>query len=361
MRYRAAVGSQFEILADCPICLCEGSVIELYDPNDVAASLGIAADARCRLCSAWWRAQVTAGPGASDIRARGTGKCPGCAHALMEIEVQSHACGQCGTRARQDLARNPEPLGDRGAVERALLRFALEEHERDVLGFVASNFTAGTIDGVLASIVRRDVIETSFAAMHTLFNRHGGRGGANKGGGGNVREQRESRAPETLGAGMRLPVPAPPAYDTRAMMLALVSVVVADGEIDPGERAFIERFAAREQIAAATDDEYVMHRPVELAGRVPPDRRRELLETMTELACLDGVTDSSEIRIVRAYASMWGIDDDAIGEWIAKYQLVHATRARRFFLRVKDFFLAPPPADQDERTANKAAAPPPAG
>jgi uncharacterized tellurite resistance protein B-like protein len=138
------------------------------------------------------------------------------------------------------------------------------------------------------------------------------------------------------------------------MLLALVSVVVADGEIDPREQAFITAFAAREGVAPPAVDEYAMHRPVELAGRVPPERRRELLESMTELSCLDSVADSSEIRIVRAYASMWGIDDETIGDWVAKYQLAHASKGRKFYLRLKDFFFAPPPPEQDERTATRA-------
>jgi uncharacterized tellurite resistance protein B-like protein len=150
---------------------------------------------------------------------------------------------------------------------------------------------------------------------------------------------------------VRLPVPQTPTYETRAMLEALVSVVVADGEVDAKEQAFIEAFATREGLAPPRSDEYVMHRPAEVAGRVPPDRRLELLEQLTELSCLDGVADSSEMRIVRAYAAMWNVEDDTLGAWVEKYRLAHATRARRWLLRVKEFFFAPPPPDQDERTA----------
>ncbi len=344
--------AQFEILADCPVCLCEGSLIEVYDPLDTASSLGIPADARCRLCCAVWSATVVPGPGSLGAAARGSGRCPCCGHTLLEQEVQAHACGQCGSRARAELVRPPDALGDLAAIGRALARFADEESERDVTAFVASNFTAETIEGVLAAVLRREPIETSFAAMHTLFNRHGGRGAAAGGGGAGVkRDRRESRAPVVLGPGVHLPVPAPPVYETRAMLHALVSIVVADGEIDADERAFIEAFTAREGLVAPGDNDYTMHRPVEVAGRVPPDRRLELLERMTELACIDGVADSSEMRIVRAYAAIWSVDDDVLGGWVEKYRLARASRGRRWMLRVKDFFLAPPPPEQDERTA----------
>ncbi|MEI8254700.1 MAG: hypothetical protein WCJ30_03420 [Deltaproteobacteria bacterium] len=347
--------AQFEILADCPVCLCEGSLIEVYDLVDPASSLGIPADARCRLCCAAWSAVVVPGPGSIGVAARGSGRCPCCGHTLLEPEVQAHACGQCGSRARAELTRSPDSLGDRAAIDRALARFADEESERDVAAFVASNFTAETADGVLAAVLRREPIETSFAAMHTLFNRHGGRGAAAGGGGSSaVRDRRESRVPDQLGPGVHLPVPPPPAYDTQAMLHALVSIVVADGEIDAEERHFIEAFAAREGLAPPGDHDYQMHRPVEIAGRVPPDRRLELLERMTELACLDGVADSSEMRIVRAYAAIWSVEDQALGGWVEKYRLARASRGRRWMLRVKDFFLAPPPPEQDERTASAA-------
>ena len=139
------------------------------------------------------------------------------------------------------------------------------------------------------------------------------------------------------------------------MLRALVSIVVADGEIDANERAFIDAFALREGLRRPADDEYQMHRPVEIAGLVAPDRRLDLLERMTELACIDGIADSSEIRIVRAYASMWSVDEIEIARWVEKYRIARASRTRRWLLRLKDFFLAPPPPEQDERTAGPVA------
>lgn len=343
--------AQFELLADCPLCLCEGSLVEVYDPVDPASSLGIPAEARCRLCCGVWTATVIPTAGSPAGVSRGSGRCPCCGHVLLDPEVQSHTCAQCGAHATAELAGTPEALGDRAAVERALTRFATEESEPDVAAFVAGNFTAETVDGVFAAVQRHEPVETSFAAMHTLFNRHGGRGSSASGARPGARDRRASVPAGSPGPGVHLPVPEASRYDTRAMLHALVSIVVADGEIDPDERGFIETFAAREGLDVPGRDDYEMHRPVEVAGRVHPDRRLELLERMTELACIDGVVDSSEMRVVLAYAALWSVDSGVLEGWVEIYRLARASRARKWLLRVKDFFLARPPPEQDERTA----------
>ncbi len=325
--------TQFELVADCPSCGVEGVLIEVYDPSEPACALGVPAEARCRLCEAQWVGRVTEGPDSKGVADRATGHCPCCGHVLVDDEVAAHACGACGSRASREPSKPAVDVRDRATLERALARMAAEDGEARLDAYVTSNFSSRTLDEVHARIARGEPVETGFNVLFSLFQRGGGavRGGAVA--------ARRSTPPR--------PITVPPPrelaieYDPRAMVLALVSVLAADGNYDAREMAFIERFVVAEGMAPLRPEEMRVHRPVEVSGRIPPARRAEVVELMTELACIDGSADPSELRIVESYASAWGIAPDELSAWLARYRARYATDLQRFLRRVRAFFLAP--------------------
>jgi uncharacterized tellurite resistance protein B-like protein len=132
------------------------------------------------------------------------------------------------------------------------------------------------------------------------------------------------------------------------MVLALVSVLVADGQRDPREVDFVNRFLAREGMHPLDDSELRVWRPMEIATRIPTPRRAEVVELMTQLACIDGEADPSELRLVQSYAQAWGILDEALDGWLQVYKSRHASGAQRFWQGLRGFFLAPPPEEPVE-------------
>ncbi len=320
------MATQFELLADCPRCNIDGAVVELYDPHDPAGVMGIPAESRCRMCGAAWAGRVAPGPDSKGVGFRGSGHCPGCSRALTDEEVEAHACCMCGARGRSEETSAGVDLRDYAVFLDRLACFADEEHETDIAAFTESNFTLGSVDAVHAAVLRGERVETAFDAMFSLFHRGAGHGGAMRAG------QR----------GNAVPKPAPRvAHDPRAMLLALVSVLVADGKQDPRELAFLDRFLKAEGMGPLEPKELKVHRPVEVAGRIPPERRAEVVELMAQLACIDGETDPSEVRLLSSYASAWGIADEDVRDWLARYRHRYATDVQRFFKKLKSFFLAP--------------------
>lgn len=309
--------------------------MEVYDPNEPACALGLPAESRCRLCEAAWSASVVEGPASRGITARGTGHCPCCGHALVDEEVEAHACCMCGSRAKTDTTCAPLDLRERATFERALRRLAGEEGEDDVHTFVVSNFMGLTLEDVHARVSRGERVETGFDVLFSLFNR----------GAASATRATTSAAParkKSPAASVSGPRPATrAAYEPRAMLLALVSVLVADGSEDPRETDFVNRFLANEGLDPLRPEELRVHRPAEVAARIPPHRRAEVVELMTQLACIDGDADQSEMRLVESYATAWGIPEEDIAAWVERYRARYATDAQRFLRRLKAFFVAP--------------------
>ncbi len=319
-------------MADCPACGVEGVLVEVYDPNEPACAFGLPAESRCRLCEAAWAVKLFEGPDSKGLRARVTGHCPCCGHSLSDEELSAHACAECGSRARREATRSPVDVKDRAVFEGALRRMADEESE-PFESFVTSNFVGRTLDEVHSLIGRGEPVETGFNMLFSLFQP-----GAGAVRGGSVATHRTT-PPRPI----TVPPPreAPHAYDPRAMVLALVSVLAADGHYDAREMAFIERFVVAEGMPPLRPEEMRVHRPLEVSGRIPPARRAEVVELMTELACIDGSADPSELRIVESYATAWGISPDELAVWLDRYRARYATDLQRFLRRVRAFFLAP--------------------
>jgi hypothetical protein len=108
-------------------------------------------------------------------------------------------------------------------------------------------------------------------------------------------------------------------YDPRAILLALVSVLVADGDTTRGRPPSWTASSPREH-GPLRPEEWVVHRPVEVAARIPPARRAEVVELMTQLACVDGEADPSELRVIESYAAAWAIPREDIEAWVERYR-----------------------------------------
>lgn len=335
----AFVRAQFELVTECSACNVEGVVVELYDPAAPACAFGIPAEARCRLCQAQWAGAVAEGPASQGLRDRGTGRCPCCGHELLDEEVEARACSRCGSRARREVTRAPDDLRDRATFDRALARFAAEDDDTSVDHFVALNFLGKTADQVHASIARGERVETGFDVLFSLFQQAGPPRGAGSARNTNHPPKHPSKPP---------PRDHEVRHDPRAILHALVSVLAADGRHDPRETAFLDRFLAAEKLDPLRPDELRVHRPMEVAARIPPARRAEVIELMTQLACVDGVADPSELRIIESYATAWAIPQDDVDAWLERYKAQYATDFQRFFRRVRAFFLAPREPHPDE-------------
>src|SRR5690606_23543572 len=99
-----------------------------------------------------------------------------------------------------------------------------------------------------------------------------------------VKPAEREPAPPVATSAERPPPSAPP----RAIVFPLVSVITADGEIHPEERALVDRFLQSEGLAPLADDEFSVHHPSEVAHFVPPERREDVVKLMCETAAIDG-------------------------------------------------------------------------
>ena len=132
------------------------------------------------------------------------------------------------------------------------------------------------------------------------------------------------------------PISAPP----RAIVFPLVSVIAADGEIHPAERALIDRFLESEGLAPLTEDEFRVHHPSEVAHLVPKERREMVVQLMCETATVDGMPDESERRVIRAYAAAWGVPDEKVEFWMSGYESMSTSLVRQLWMKLRRFVLS---------------------
>lgn len=266
----------FQILEDCAGCRVEGAVVALFDPTVRA---GVAVDATCRLC--------------------------GRHAALGEVLF-------AGAR-----------FGTVDEVVVALADWAAAEGEPDVGAFCRANLGERAPQTVAQMVLRGEVVDTSFDVVAFLFPgmaaalaperkpRPQGtgraiRGDALPGGWPRVTQQDE------LPVGWpELPEPPDPAAEAAARLPArvLAAVMLADGEIRPGEQRFLDGCLERMGLSPATPADLRPWRPNELPH---PDDPELLLDAMIELAHIDRERDGTEWRVVRAFARAWGYPIDEL-------------------------------------------------
>ena len=313
--------AQVELTSECPECRTRGVWLELYDPAMPATALGLPAEARCRLCGAEHAGRVT--PGTASLRApRPIGECPCCAKLLDEGEVAAHVCRSCGAGAAMERVRPGAELGEVATLERAMRALMADEGDDELAGFVQRAFGEGDLAALAGRYALGLPVDTSL-----------------DGGTGFLSGAVSRATPEARGAGAARPA-ATIADDRRAMLLALVSVLMADGQRDPREMPLVEAFLKAEGLAPLSNEELRVHRPVEIAARVPVERREGLVSLMAQLAYSDGVADPSEVRVVRAYADAWGVSQDEVDRWLETYRTARRSRQQRLLDRLRSFFLA---------------------
>ena len=122
-----------------------------------------------------------------------------------------------------------------GGVLRARLATLAREDGVGLDAWLDANLMGRTLDEVHARITRGEAVETTFDAMFSLFQRGGGRSV-------NVAASHAQMARPPSAHAPRPSLAPERAHDPRAILLALVSVLVADGDTDPRETAFMDGF-----------------------------------------------------------------------------------------------------------------------
>jgi hypothetical protein len=374
-----------ELTADCTDCGLQGGVVEIYDALVAACRFGLPARTRCKLCSASSEASFDR-PVVRALRETAANRCPACLNELGPTAVDERRCASCGARAlleRTAPSARFEALGD---FERALDAWALREGfpSRDAL--VAATFVEPDVAKLFALLQRGETIEIVADPFANMGVRTTGGGKARTSPPTSSAEDRvvvpsragasppsppeasppsppEASPPSPPGAPPPSPpgapppsppgtlspsappleaplVPPPPSAPPRVIVYPLVSVVVADGEIHPEERALVDRFLQGEGLAPLADHEFCVHHPSEVAHLIPIHRREEVVKLMCETAAIDGMPDESERRVIRAYATAWLVDDEKLDFWMWGYETMNMSLARQLFLKLRRFVLS---------------------
>ena len=243
----------YQVLTDCPHCRVEGALLELMDPSE---RIGVPLESRCRLCG-------------------------------FATELG-------------DATSLPAPLLDEEDVVLALTRWAEGDGEGDVTVFVAANFGGLTPQAVALRVLDGQRVETTFDVVAFLFPAMSG--GASSGTGGAA--ERVELRPRPRELPKDEPLPGPPPVEPLAVARALVSVMVADGQLRTAERVFIARTLERMGAPALPESEWRVWRPHEVGRPADP---AALVKAMRALAMCDKEPDGSEARVILEYARAWGV------------------------------------------------------
>ena len=340
----------FQVLADCPSCCVEGSVIEIYDQGIPCCHFGVALESRCRLCGLAL-VGVVEGEGELPTSARHPmteERCPRCRESIDGPSRAAASCAHCGLRGRAVQSHPATSFETIGALSEALARWAAEESFESVEEMLEASFEGIGVEEMHARILNRERVETTFDVLGFLFAHMGGGGGTQTGlgkGGDDAKVvggHGETPRDEAWGFAptARIQLPSGRAPHRRNRALALISVMAADGQIRPLERQFIERMLTDEGLDPLDDAEIRIHRPHEVGPVGSLKDREALLERMIDLAHIDGEKDETEMKVIREFGRAWGIDPARISVWERGHADMNTTRLGRFFIKLKALFLA---------------------
>jgi uncharacterized tellurite resistance protein B-like protein len=342
-----------ELLADCPACGLEGGVVEVYDARVAACRFGLPAAQRCRLCGGASQGAFDGTP-ARALEEIPANRCPSCVRELGPSAIDERRCPHCGARAALVEARAPARFTSIAELELALETWAERERfpSRDAL--VRATFVETDVARLFAMIRSGEALEAladPFANMG-VRKTGGGEEGAREPAplepvdmeptprGPAIEAHREAPPEPPAALVSPMSVTPPPSAPPRALVFPLVSVIAADGEIHPEERALVDRFLVGEGLAPLADHEFAVHHPSAVAHLVPPERREEVVRLMCETAAIDGLPDESERRVICAYATAWQVDDEKLDFWIWSYENMSTSLARQLFLKLRRFVLS---------------------
>jgi hypothetical protein len=374
-----------ELLADCPRCGLEAGVVEIYDAFVPACRFGIPASATCRLCGT--RVEGTFDRSVeTPMRDVEANRCPACLAELAPSALDERRCRSCGGAAALAPRAEPRPLTTEDELREALDEWASREGftSRDEL--LTTTFCEPDLRTIHARLVageRLEVVVDPFASM-------GMRPAASAEARARSRPPPHATSPHTATNGQRkkpfdptvteidpfaalavaptdplaAPMtprvsstpsgpasphrsspprsadPPPRSAPPRAIVFPLVSVVAADGEVHPAERALVDRFLESEGLAPLADDEFRVHHPDVVAHFVPKERREAVVQLMCETAAADGMPDESERRVIRAYANAWSVPDEKVDFWMWGYENMSASLGRQLWLKIRRFVLS---------------------
>jgi uncharacterized tellurite resistance protein B-like protein len=381
--------------------LLEGGVVEIYDPLVAACRFGLPATTRCKLCAAASEAVFDRAP-SRPLREIAANRCPACLHELAASAVDDRRCPSCGARAELREIVAPAAFTTLADLERALDAWAERERFPSRHALAEATFTEPDIAKVFAAIQRQEPLEILADPFANMGMRATGGSARQKGAAPKPepatsrtiptapsapvrpvpppapppapRPVEMARAPapvdasvptavqiepsrmstEPDGHGPTIPDPAyapteplappisppPPSAPPRVIVYPLVSVIAADGEIHPEERALVDRFLQSEGLAPLAEHEFCVHHPSEVAQFVPKERREDVVKLMCETAAIDGMPDESERRVIRAYATAWDVDEEKVEFWMWGYESMNTSLARQLFLKLRRFVLS---------------------
>lgn len=339
-----------ELRADCEVCNLEGGVVERYDASHPASHFGVPSATECWLCLHEVEAVVEPEPASSQPKSTTTRACPVCGARLSPELLPGQPCAACGARAERLVRRVGQKPVSREHLEARLAARAVVEGFRDLDDFVRSVLVDGSVDSLLERLERGERIEV----VADPFDLGRARVAPTHAG---MRRRESPRQGERLSPQVTTSLSTTPSVGDappRAVIYPLVSVIAADGEIHPKERALVDAFLASEGLAPLADEEIAVHPPEAVARFVPIERRSRIVELMCEAAMIDGMPDGSEKRIVHAYAAAWGVPADQVDAWAAHYHRQHASRLRSLWLVVRHYLLVAPweRADTDRPAAH---------
>jgi hypothetical protein len=387
-----------ELNADCTTCGLEGGVVELYDAAVPACRFGLPATARCNLCGITHEGAFEPAPTRAmhDVPAN---RCPACLLELAPRALDEHRCGRCGASARLACVLPAAALDSAEALDAALDAWAARERFASRFALAAAVFCDPDLGSLLLRIQRGEPLEIVADPFANMGVRTKGgrpepreappRGPRAKGPRRIATPAQDFRAvsPEPQGRPeeapaepaapplrISVPPPAPAAADPtatmtsagvtaastesaqgsprlptlpppasappRAIVYPLVSVIAADGEIHPAERALVDRFLESEGLAPLSDDEFRVHHPSAVAHLVPKERREGVVQLMCETASVDGMPDESERRVIRAYAAAWQVSDEKVEFWLWGYESMSTSLVRQLWMKLRRFVLS---------------------
>lgn len=344
----------FQVIAQCPHCKVEGASLETFDHEAPCCHFGVPVESICRMCARATQGGVYDPRGDSPDKAAHLlteERCPGCDAALTDHDRFSYRCNACGLGAYAQILTEPQPLQTAEQVEAALRRWATAEgYGDDLADMLEASFCELSVAEIHALIESGEVVPTSFDVLGFLFSHMSG--GVSGFQAATVDaptlDQRKTgqfdavAPPPDEAARLResilLPSERPP--HPRNGLLPLISVMVADGVIRPAERQLIDAEIQRRGLDPLRDDELRVWRPHEVGPVGPMQERERLVELMIQLAHVDDEKDATEMRLVREFALIWGVDPNRIDAWEAEQDARRATPMQQLWSRVKALILA---------------------
>lgn len=314
----------FQVLAPCVHCHVEGAVLETFDEAEACCHLGVPAETLCRMCGRATHGAVE--PSCEVAHALVEERCPQCKDPVTDDTRANFRCA-CGLAAYAAVVAEPRDLSDLEAV-RAALEVWADGDSMSIDELIETSFGEDSVEAIHAKIVAGETVTTSFDVLGFLFSHlAGGMSGMSAGQDAPPTKIAHEKSTDALSEGprgvaptQRIVLPSAPAQKRRDLILPLVSVMAADGKLLDEERAFVQRVLEEEGLAPLQDHEIRVHRPHEVGWVGTLEEAEHLVSLMLQLAYVDQEGDSSELRVVRAFARRWGLTPERLADLERKHQ-----------------------------------------